>query len=68
MALAEEASLGGGANSSNSSNSSSSSSSRDQLERGVKAGYLAQELPELALAVRRMQTGAPRVCAHNALR
>ena len=55
-----EVSLGGGGGSNRSSNSSSSSS-RDQLERGVKAGYLAQELPELALAVRRMQTGAPHV-------
>ena len=34
-----------------------SAAAADALARAVRSGFLAQQLPDLALAVRRMQTG-----------
>lgn len=39
----------------------------EQLARDVRGGFLAQQLPELGLAVRRMQTGEPRAGAAQGL-
>ena len=43
-----------------SSNGKAGGGGSEAVARAVKAGYLAQQLPELALAVRRMQTGGRR--------
>lgn len=56
VVLQQEAGAAGGGTK-GAAGSSSSGSSCDPLARAVKAGFLQQQLSELPLAVRRMQTG-----------